>query len=363
MPTRSDWVAIGRDAIVELLTDQLAAPVIEIEARISDQPWGTHARGVDPHLLTEARRDLENAGLVERLEATTRGGSEVAVLRPSPIPAGRTRAAQDAAARKRLLIARWRSWSKATEHMPNLIGMGGESVVHQSLRAAAPFGYRLVQPTRGEVATLYGTPVPGGALDNAAWLSPMDQLTQTPTGTTYLVPVEVKNVRHWLYPNHWEIYQLLHKAAGLANAHPEHPVLPILVCRRAHYRTRLLARDLGFMVFQTYSQYVQPSERIRPEHFEEVRTELGLEDLKISSDSNPALVEWLAGAPAREAATYSDRWMNVSRHHITTYAELRDLRTRWPRRVELLEGLHAEVRIAIGDAGGWANSEEDTPWD
>jgi len=77
----------------------------------------------------------------------------------------------------------------------------------------------------------------------------MNPQTQAPTGSTYLVPIEVKNVRHWLYPIHDEIYQLLHKAAGLANACPEHPVVPILICRKAHYRTLQLARDLGFLVF------------------------------------------------------------------------------------------------------------------
>lgn len=357
MPTRSDWVRRSREAIVELLADQLAAPVIELEARISDRPWRSQRRPIDPHLLTEARRDLETAGLVERVEAITRGGSEVAVLQPTPIPRGKLRAATDAAARKRLLLARLRSWSKATPHTPNLIGAGGEIVVHQSLLAAAAFGYRLVQPTRGEVATLYGDPVPGGPLDNAAWLSPMDHRTQAPTGSTFLVPIEVKNVRHWLYPNHWEIYQLLHKAAGLANAHPEYPILPILVCRRAHYRTLQLAKDLGFLVFQTNDQYVQPSERIAAAHFEEVRTELGLQDLRMTNSASPALVNWLAGAPHREATTYSDRWMNFSRHEINTFADLRQPTTRWPRRLKLLQGLHRNVTEALGYAEGWSMSD------
>jgi hypothetical protein len=236
--------------------------------------------------------------------------------------------------------------------MPNLISAGGEIVMHQSLHPAAAFGYRLVQPTRSEVATLYGDPVPGGPLDNAAWLFPMDHRTQTPTGSTFLVPIEVKNVRHWLYPNHWEIYQLLHKSAGLANAHPEHPVLPILACRRAHYRTLELAQDLGFLVFQTYDQYVQPSERIAADHFEEVRTELGLQDLRMTNSAAPALVKWLAGAPHRESTTYSKRWMNFSRHKVDTFAELRVPTTRQTRRFELLEGLHRDVEEQLGRAGG-----------
>ncbi|MFF0270018.1 hypothetical protein [Kribbella sp. NPDC004536] len=344
--------------MVELLDLELAAPVVEIEARIADRVWGDNPRTIDPHLLTQARNDLESAGQVLRVESATRGGSSVTLLLPNPTPRGKTRATEDAAARKRLLFARWRSWSRGTEHMPNLIGAGGESVIHQSLLGAAPYGYRLVQPRRGEVSTLYGQPVPGGALDNAAWLTPMNQETQTPTRTTYLVPIEVKNVRHWLYPNHWEIYQLLHKSAGLANAHPEFPVLPMLICRKAHYRTLQLAKDLGFLVFQTHNQYVQPSERIRADHFEEVRLELGLEDLLMTDQANPALVEWLSGAPHREAGTYSGRWMEFSRHEVATFAQLRDKRLRWRPRVAYLEGLHAAVVEAYGEAGSWAVSDD-----
>ncbi|MGQ0779278.1 MAG: hypothetical protein ACT4NY_33500 [Pseudonocardiales bacterium] len=38
--------------------------------------------------------------------------------------------------------------------------------------------------------------------------------------------------------------------------------------------------------------------RIRGDHFDEVRDELGLEDLQITDEANPALVDWLAGPPA-----------------------------------------------------------------
>jgi hypothetical protein len=359
VPTRSDWVARGREAILELLEEHLAAPWVEIEARISDRCWRDQPRILDPHVLTDARKDLENAGLIIRDESPTRGGDTVPIVLPTPIPRGRKRATEDAAARKRLLVARWRSWSRGTAHMPNLIGAGGEAVVHQSLLAAAPFGYRLVQPTRGEVSTLYGEPVPGGSLDNAAWLTPMDVRTQAPTGRTFLVPFEVKNLRHWLYPNHAELYQLLHKAAGLANAHPEHAVLPILICRKAHYRTLTLARDLGFLVFQTHNQYVLPSERIDLNHFEEVRTELGMEDLEITDQANPALVKWLQGTPHVQAEIYSDRWMTYTRQFVATFETLRNERLRWRDVVAELQVLHDNVRAQFGAVGNWAHTEDD----
>lgn len=86
MSTRSDWVRRGREAVVELLAEHLAAPLVEIEARICDRAWANQPKPIAPLLLTRARKDLELTGLVEQVEATTRGGGTVALLRPNPIP-------------------------------------------------------------------------------------------------------------------------------------------------------------------------------------------------------------------------------------------------------------------------------------
>lgn len=356
--TSGEWVALGRAAILDLLADEHAAPLVELEARICDRPWKDQDKPIDPHLLTKARQQLLAEGAIDETVAPTRGGSDVGVFHLNPIRRGMNRAITDAAGRKRLLISRWKSWSRGSKHMPNLIGVGGETVVHQSLLASAAYGYRVLQPTRGEVATIYEQPVPGGSLDNAAWLLTMDSRTQMPSDP-YLVPIEVKNVRHTLYPNHWEIYQLLHKAAGLANAHPEYQVLPILICRKAHYRARQLARDLGFLIFETHDQYVLPSERLRTDHVEEVRTELGFTDLTVTDEPNSRLVDWLSGTVHREAPKFSARWMTFGRQYIETYAALRGERLSWHQRTPWLESLHAAVVDSFGTAGGWAPSDDD----
>lgn len=355
--TRDQWVALGREIIEEVLDTHIAAPLVEIEARVCAKPWRDNPRPIDPHLLTVARRELLDAGRITETTASTRGGGDVTIFH-QPIVRGRGRLIADTAARKRLLIARWKSWARGSQHMPNLIGTGGETVVHNSLRAAAPHGYALIQPTSGEVSSLFGVPVPGGPLDNGAWLITVDPRTQAPSSAV-LVPIEVKNVRHWLYPNHWETYQLLHKAAGLANASPEYPVLPILICRKAHYRTMQLAKDLGFLIFQTHDQYVLPSERIRADRFEEVRTELGFDDLVLTDSPNSALVTWLSGAVHREARRSADRWHNFGRHQIASYAQLRDERLRWHQRLAVLEALHETAAEALGSVGGWAPSPDD----
>jgi hypothetical protein len=73
---------------------------------------------------------------------------------------GRARAFEDAAARKRLLYARYLNWSG------QYYGRAGERVVHASLSiAASQAGYRLFNPRQGQVSTIFGKRVPG-ALDS-----------------------------------------------------------------------------------------------------------------------------------------------------------------------------------------------------
>jgi hypothetical protein len=107
-----------------------------------------------------------------------------------------------------------------------------------------------LKPHGGDVPFLLGAKVPGGPLDNAAFLTTIDAQTITPTGT-YLVTIEVKNIRSWVYPSKSELYQLLHKAGELQATHPNVKIVPVFVCRRAHYLTFTMADQLGFYVIQT----------------------------------------------------------------------------------------------------------------
>jgi hypothetical protein len=69
----------------------------------------------------------------------------------------------------------------------------------------------------GQVGTFLRQPVPGGALDDLAHL--MFTVDQAPALAAVLI--EVKNLRHWIYPSSDEIFQLLDKAAQLQLRHPD----------------------------------------------------------------------------------------------------------------------------------------------
>lgn len=104
------YVQQGRHALLELLEQEHAAFWAEVQAKIADEVWPTLPNRVEPHHLSTVRRELIEEGLIEPISAPTRGGGIETVLaftdradRP-----GGLRAFETAAARKRLLAARYR---------------------------------------------------------------------------------------------------------------------------------------------------------------------------------------------------------------------------------------------------------------
>jgi hypothetical protein len=194
---------------------------------------------------------LIDANVIETSMATTRGGRVVPVIVPTDQRL-RKRAVADAAGRKRLLQTRFLIWASGSAGIgTGVVGKAGEAAVHAGLTAAAPYGYRLVNPATGQVTRLLDQDLTFGSLDNAAFLTTVDQLRFVPTGQ-YIVLVEVKNIRSWIYRSTAELYQLLHKAARLQVDHPDQRFLPVLICGRAKYMVRR----------RSMSSFFQPRQRL-----------------------------------------------------------------------------------------------------
>jgi hypothetical protein len=56
-------------------------------------------------------------------------------------------------------------------------------------------------------------------------------------------------------PYHKEVHQLRSKTAKLQVVHPGQPIVPVLVCRRAHPWLFWMAKDLGFLVHASKRQF------------------------------------------------------------------------------------------------------------
>lgn len=338
------WAA---QAVEEIVTSEHAVVWTEVEAKAADRVWATIPGHVDPHHLTNARHDLASRGVIASDSGVTRGGRVIEVL---VSPSGPKRAVHAAAGRKRLLHARYLGWATGTKrHGQGLVGPGGERVVHESLREAAPSGYRLYEPKLGEVRRLFGQPVPGGPLDNGALLQLVDR--DCPAGAV-VVPIEVKNLRAWIYPEAAELHQLLSKAARLQSARPDLQFAPVLVCRRAHYTTFKMAKALGFYVIDLRRQFLLAASGVDQTRVSEVRAELGY-DLEVSDGPFPPLIAHFTTHFPSVAARTAERWARSGPALEQLFTALRTPRTRRAKLMDHLRQEAAELADQDEHPGGW----------
>lgn len=151
------WVELGKETILRLLQDEHAVVWPEVEAKIADRAYPPNVRPIQPHHLTSARQELRTEGVIREREEVTRGGRSVPFITLADV--GRNaEAVKEAAARKRLLQARYLSWAMTLD----LLGPAGERAAHTALMAVAPrAGYRIERPEGGPVGDLFGEPVVG----------------------------------------------------------------------------------------------------------------------------------------------------------------------------------------------------------
>jgi hypothetical protein len=285
----------------------------EIEAKISDYQAPESHTTINPHHLTNARKLLTHSGELRAETSMTKGGHKVETFSLIDTPES---TAEPVAATKRALHARYLGWAMGTRRYPNgLIGPAAEKAVDDALMAATAtgVGYFPLPKTGREVTHVFNEPVPTGPLDAAAFYTPLDQ-TGIPSSPT-LIPIEVKNVRSWIYPSAHEIYQLLEKASLLQRAKPNLPIVPVFVCRRANYQLFRMAKHLGFYVVQAPYQYLLDSSEVKPDELREVQEVLGYRDLVQSSDTRLIANHFSKTLPT-VAGRSSHQW------HQTAFSEL-----------------------------------------
>jgi len=202
---------------------------------------------------------------------------------------------------------------------------------------------------------MFGKPVPGGPLDNAAYL----MLTDTqgrPTGVVTVL-IEVKNVRHWIYPDSAELYDLLDKAARLQIANAGHPFVPVLVCRRAHSTTFEMALQLGFFVIATRAQFLLNVQGVNLAHVQQVDQELGFHDMVViaptSAQSSKSLERRFSTVLPPLAVRTADRFSRSAKIIATVSRTLRKDDLDEVQRRQGAERLRKAVQVLPDFAGGW----------
>lgn len=343
-------------AIVELLQQEHAVVLPELIARLSDRAYSDPQERFDPHVVTDAKNGLAEAGIIAPDSRATRGGRAVEVWSLTDQRL-RKRAIADASARKRLLQTRYHTWATGTASVPGVLGATGERVLYDALSAGAPrAGFRLEKPDGpGDVRTLWGQTIPGGPVDSVATMPLLDDDGRARGNAT--VVIEVKNIREWIYPTSEALHQLLHKAAQLQLANPNESILPVIVCRRAHTTAFRMALDLGFHIVELRAQFLPELSTIPEDQVVDVRKGLGYLDLRrYTTRPFKGAVKLTSNVLPKVAAARVKRWREVgSGMPVVVFAGLRDHRSTNINPRNLLHALRLGARTALGaDArGGW----------
>lgn len=343
MASKEEYVARATATIMRLLDEQHALAGLEVSARISEGSFAGSKDNIDPHHVTTALSDLVRAGRIIRDYSTTRGGGSIATIKPAE-QRRRTTKIEQAAARKRLLAARYNSWAVPNSRYPRgLLGPAGETAARAALERAGQM--QPATPGFAETSELLGIRL-DGPVDCAGYLVPLSSSGRPQPVVTVLV--EVKNIRSWIYPSTIELYQVLDKASVLQRAQPDEQVLPILICRKAHKTAFWMATQLGFMIIDAGIQYVGTS--VAEPELLEVRNELYLNDLHLGLGPARRVQDRFTSVVPENAARLAGRWKATCEE---------------PRRVELLhdlrymednamrEQLLRELRRSGSWRGGW----------
>lgn len=363
--TKDEWVQLAVGAVFSFVDERLAVAHSELEAALSergvrprpaarvieavsdlDKPWPEPSKSTkvvrfDPHILTEATRELIGLGLIERVMHTTKGRKSVELLVPAD-QVNRSAEIMKALRRKGMLVARINTLTAQ-------LGDAGERIVRHSLSTAGQH-ISPEKPGFGEVHTFLNVRL-RGPLDSAAWVQTPD--TESGLRSLSAVPIEVKNRQMTIYPIHKEIHQLLHKAATLQAAHPGQPIVPVLICRRAHQRLFWMAKNLGFQVteFTDHSQYVVPTKNIDTRKINEIRNELGLPYLTILPEPLPRMRLFFEETLPTRAPKVASRWA-ITAATVLPYSER--LRREGPdsaERLDAIRDLRQEIEVLFGDSG------------
>jgi len=264
---RSEWEEVAVRRVRRILSQRRVASRRQLEVKISEA-GPMHLRA-NPHHVTSALNFLLASDEVVEVDTVSApgGGRQPTILfapvdwNPSePFDAERLRRVKTA----------YEEFLGVTQNEDN--GESLQIIVQKAIEETQlyhPLSPPGKAPPSGTV--IAGQPITGsGVLDHyLIYLSPPG----IPIG------VEDKNYRDWMYPGRPDIRALLRKCHA-------YKMLPVLVTRKIHFKTRLLFSYLGAVAFQTHFQCFLPKYANRLADARH-KDGLGFADMRFTSDPPP----------------------------------------------------------------------------
>lgn len=341
-----EYAAQAVARVREVLDGELAVVQPELIARISERYFLGERGNVDPHHVTTALRVLASSGEIVYRTETTKGGGDVTTIEVAD-RSRRSTAVDRAAARKRALYARYHGWANSSvRHPRGRIGPAGEAAVRAGVMASGKL-LPASGPDAGEVRSVLGIALRGPA-DSGGLMIPVDN--QGIPGVPVTVVIEVKNIRSWVYPQSEELFQLLDKAATVQEQRPDQPIVPVLVCRRAHETLYPMAKQFGFFVIDAGRQWAGA---VTDDELLPVRNELDFTDLHAGEEASARVRDRFRETLPVHCTRFADEWARTCAQSELAgiVHQLRDV-TGAPERRALMALFRATAE-GLGYDGGW----------
>jgi hypothetical protein len=243
-----------------------------LEQKIADA--GPFNQRIEPNLLTVARRELEQEGVVNSI---VDAGVPWYFLTQTP----------NETVQARLSEQRVVHVEAGAGAFKNQLGQALEIAIFRAMRAQNHLGYLggFLDLDDHDDSQLYRKEEPP-SLVNGIRLSNgrLDFIFQDRRAGN--AGVEAKNIRNWIYPNSREFRELIRKCCEL-------DMVPVLIARRIAYITRSEICDpCGIIIHETYNQLYPESASALAARARDKRL-LGYHDIRVGNQPDARLITFL----------------------------------------------------------------------
>jgi hypothetical protein len=294
--TREEWQQIAFRRLNNILDAHVVANARTLENKISDA--GPTNQRVQPHILTEARKILENRGDIRR-----RGNGIVwFYLANTPPDQLEKRLAAQKVVHDELLKHTF------TVRLGQVLEIAVYRALLETSKSAFFGGFTDLDAHDDSI--LYHKEEPPSLIKGA--LIPdgkrLDFLIVSDQGC---VGVETKNVREWLYPRSAEIRDLLLKCCAI-------DAIPVLVARRIPYVTARLLSAAGVIVHEVFNQLFPLSDADLADLARD-KNLLGYHDIRIGNDPDARLIKFFGSTLPTHLAEARERF-DKAKDLLSSYA-------------------------------------------
>ncbi|HEY7610087.1 MAG TPA: hypothetical protein VIF14_12700 [Alphaproteobacteria bacterium] len=267
---RPNRLVIARKRIHSVLTRHGIALARTLEQKISDA--GPNPQRIDPHILTEARAQLIQEGIVVRRVVKN-------------VPWFALRATPVATLEQRLKVQLPIHDRIQQEGVKKRLGQSLEIAVFRALsqRKGAHFLGGFPDLDAHDDSELYRKEEPPLSIGT-------DRIRGGPLDFVLLeqgirAGIEAKNIRDWVYPAAAEVKEVLRKCVQL-------DAVPVLIARRIHFSAFLVLNRCGAIVHQNYNQLFPHSEAELANQAKH-KNLLGYHDIRTANEPDQRLITFI----------------------------------------------------------------------